>query len=296
MNGPGLAVAAGVFGLASAVRLVGAARSRPRPVPGGTDPVPAGQESQVDLPLPPWFRRRVDSAGLPWPATTVAQAWLLAVLAAVAVGLLLGGPPAAAVLAGAVAGAPLAAWPVVRDRGRLRFERSLPGALETIAAALRTGASPVQAVAEAARTAPGGAARDLGLVATAARRGTPLPDALAAWRRRRQSTAVALVVEAMTISLSTGGAQGRAIDGVATTLRQRLAVEAEARALGTQARVSALVIVAAPPVFGLAVGVTDGRTVAFLFGSPLGLVVLAVGLALDVAGGVWMASLTRSRS
>ena len=102
-----------------------------------------------------------------------------------------------------------------------------------------------------------------------------------------------LAASALALAAEAGGTQARAVDGVAATLRERLAVDAEVRALSAQARLSAIVIAIAPLVFGaLAVG-TDGRTAAFLLGQPLGWLCLAGGLALDALAAWWMLRITR---
>src|SRR5207248_2850893 len=83
------------------------------------------------------------------------------------------------------------------------------------------------AVAEAARVTPGALGAELQAVATAAERGTPLVDALERWGERRPRGGVRLAVAALCLGAETGGAQARAVDGVAATLRERVAVAGE---------------------------------------------------------------------
>ena len=178
-------------------------------------------------------------------------------------------------------------------RSRRRADADLPLALETAARSLRAGSSLRQALSEAGALTPGPVGDDLGHVATAAARGVPLVDALDAWGARARSPAVVLAASALALAAEAGGTQARAVDGVAATLRERLAVDAEVRALSAQARLSAIVIALAPLVFGaLAVG-TDGRTAAFLFGRPFGWVCLVGGLTLDALAAWWMLRITR---
>ena len=174
-----------------------------------------------------------------------------------------------------------------------KVESVLPVALEAVARGLRSGASLRQAIGEASAAVPGALGEDLTRIADEAERGVPVTDALEAWVERRPLPGVRLAVAALALGAETGGAQARAIDGVAATLRQRLAVGAEARALATQARASAAVIVVAPLVFCVLASAADPRLSGFLLGTPLGLVILAVGLALDAVGALWMARLTR---
>src|SRR5262249_23245986 len=124
--------------------------------------------------------------------------------------------------------------------------------------------------------------------------GLSLADAVDEWATRRPLPGVRLAAAAIALSAEMGGAQARALDGVAATLRERLAARAEVRAPATQARGSALVIAIAPIAFCVRASATDGRTARFLFRSAGGLVLLLLGAALDAAGALWMARITRA--
>ena len=110
---------------------------------------------------------------------------------------------------------------------------------------------------------------------------------------RQPLPGVRLAVAALCLGVETGGAQARAVDGVASTLRDRLAVTAEVRALSAQARLSALIIGVAPVGFGAFAAATDPRTARFVFHTVPGLLLLATGLALDALGWLWMRRLSR---
>lgn len=242
---------------------------------------------------PSWVASALADAGL---AVEPAQAWSLwrvSVPAAAAAGLATGGAGAAVVAVAAVVAAPVVGWRLLRRRGSDRYEAALPGAVDAVARALRSGASLRLAIAEAASSTPGPLGADLAGVATAIDRGATVVAALEAWGERRPAPGVRLVVSALCLGAETGGALARAVDGVASTLRQRLSARAEARALATQARASAAVLAVAPLAFTAVASLADARTSAFLFRTPTGLLCLAAGLILDAAGALWMARLTR---
>ena len=98
---------------------------------------------------------------------------------------------------------------------------------------------------------------------------------------------------ALWLGAETGGAQARAVDGVAATVRDRLAVAAEVRALSSQARASAVVIALAPLAFSTFAVATDPRTGRFLLRTAPGLLCLTAGLVLDGVAAAWMAWLAR---
>ena len=204
--------------------------------------------------------------------------------------------------------APGGAGPTAASRRSCRL------ALEAIARSLRSGASVRQAIGEAARPGGGGGggggrgpgagprsrrARAEPAPGRAGHGGRPrrprdgLVEALEGLAARRPGPGVRLAVAALCLGIDTGGAQARAVDGVAATIRERLAVEAEVRALSSQARMSALVIGLAPLGFGVFAAATDPRTSDFLLRTPGGLVLLVAGLLLDGAGWLWMQRLCR---
>jgi tight adherence protein B len=173
-----------------------------------------------------------------------------------------------------------------RDRA---MERALPDALDAIARALRSGGSLQQAIAEAAS---GPLADDLGRIARDAADGVRLGAALEAWAATRPLPGVRLTTAALALGSETGGASAQAIDGVAATLRVHLAIAGEVRALSSQARMSALVIVLAPVAFTFLAASSDHRTASFLFATPFGWLCLVLGLGLDAVGWMWMRRIT----
>lgn len=260
------------------------------------DPSPrTGRSSCAPLRLraPPWVASGLADAGLDLSAGQAWSAWMATAVAAVAAAVAIGGPGLGVVVAGVAVVGPVAGWRLLRHRGQARMEAVLPAIVEDVARGLRSGASLRQAIAEAAPRAPGQLGDDLARVARVADHGATLVSSLEDWARRRPLAGVRLVVAALCLGAETGGARAQAVDGVAATLRQRIAAQSEARALATQARVSAAVIAAAPVAFCAVASATDARTLDFLLRTVPGLAFLSAGLALDVLGALWMARLTR---
>jgi tight adherence protein B len=180
---------------------------------------------------------------------------------------------------------------LTRRRRDGRADAALPDVLEAVARGLRSGASLLLALDEAVATA-GPLAGDLHRITAEATHGSDLAAALERWSVARPLPGVQLAVSALCLGIEAGGAQARAVDGVAATLRQRHGVAAEARALGAQARMSALVIALAPVVFCALTSTTDARTAHFLLRTTTGQLLLVTGVALDVVGALWMNRLT----
>jgi tight adherence protein B len=247
--------------------------------------------------VPPRIEAALVDAALPVEPAVAWTGWLAAVAGAPVVALIVGGPGLSGVALLAVVVGPALAVRSRRGGAAGRLEAALPGALEAVARSLRSGASLRQAVAEAgaAPTGAGGRvlAAELARAAADAGQGASLVAALEGVAARRPLPGLRLGVAALCLGAETGGAQARAVDGVAATVRERLAVAAELRALASQARISALVIGLAPVGFGGFAAATDPRTARFMLHTPAGLALLSVGLTLDGLGWLWMQRLAR---
>ncbi|MGQ0617314.1 MAG: type II secretion system F family protein [Acidimicrobiia bacterium] len=260
------------------------------PRPSASAVAPAGP---VSIP-PAWVSQAVARAALPWPPSKVWRSW--AVLApTVTVGAAVVGGPVLAVL-GAVAVVALPAA-LVATRSSVaddRLDDALGPALESMARSVRSGASLRQAVSESvASGADPVLAAELGAVVADADRGAGLAAAVDRWAHTRPTAAVRLAGAALCLAAETGGAPGRPLDGVAASLRERSALQRELHALGTQARLSAVVISLAPIGFTVLAAGVDPETGHFLVRSSVGQLCLTAGVALDVLGALWMRRLAR---
>jgi len=183
-----------------------------------------------------------------------------------------------------------------RPRSTRTDARHLPAVAACVSRLVRSGVPLPDALADAGRTvAPAGSslADELGEVAAAVERGWTVEDALERWRGRCDDPAVDLVVTACRLGHVHGGDLPGALDGAALMLSDRVDVEDEARALATQARSSAAVLVALPVVGAAGFALLDPGVGRTLLGTPLGWACLVVGGALDAAGALALRHLVR---
>jgi tight adherence protein B len=125
--------------------------------------------------------------------------------------------------------------------------------------------------------------------------GSPVATALAGWAAPPGASAdVRLVAAALTLGAHAGGEVARAVDRIAVTLRERAELRGEVRALATQARASAAMLTLAPLGFAGLVASVEPAAIGFLLTTPIGLLCLVLGLALNAAGAAWMSHITRS--
>jgi len=180
-------------------------------------------------------------------------------------------------------------------RRRRRRDEQLPDALDRLASALRAGSAIGPALGALAAQVDEPLRHDLQPVARAVDRGEPVAAALRCWAEGPAASAdVRLVAAALSLGADAGGEVARAVDRVAGTLRERRELQAEVRALATQARASAGVLAVAPIAFTGLVTTIEPPAGAFLFTTPVGVGCLVGGIALEAAGASWMARITRT--
>ncbi len=247
------------------------------------------------FPAPSWVVNRAAEAGI--AADSVARAWPKAL--ALGASVLVGSALLFQLTGLIVGGLMVTAGPLVLGRRlavqmRRRRARSLPALLEQVARGLRSGSSLRQALEQSIERADATLVPELRIVCDKVSRGGALESALQDWSARHASEGLRLAVAALSLGIDAGGAHGRALDGVAATLRDRLAVDRELAALSSQARASAAVMASAPILFAAFAAAADPRTAHFLGGTAIGLACLATGLILDGIAAWWMLQLTGS--
>jgi tight adherence protein B len=214
------------------------------------------------------------------------QIWLLALFVAGAVGGAVAPSVGVVLVVTFAAGGPVGLW-LARDRGARRVAAEVPVMLERVASELRSGGTVATAV-RAAAAGDGALAADFSRVERRVLLGASFVDALRAWAREVPAPGVGAAAGALALCSAVGGRSADALDGMASSLRERLGVLAEARALSSQARLSALVIGLAPIVYLLGSAAIDPGSHDALLGTGIGRLCAIGGLALEGVGVWWM--------
>ena len=255
--------------------------------------------AQTGRGIPPWLGVRVEgaleAAAIDVPVQRALSTWLWSVTVAAVVGLGFGGLQIALGLAVAVAaGAPIVVLSLHERRAR-QIAVAVPETLERVASELRSGGTIATAVGAVA-AGDGPLASDMARVDTRMRLGASLSEALGAWSRERRVVGVDASAGALALCASVSGRSADALDGLATSLRDRLAVAAETRALSSQAQMSAIVVGGAPVAYIAWSALVDPGALHVLTGTLFGRICLLLGLGLEVLGAWWMRSIVRSGS
>lgn len=226
------------------------------------------------------------------PARPALDARVGALLAGGA-GLLWVGPVPAALL-GAGAALALRAWGGRRRAAEQAAERvRAVEACAALAAELRAGRTPAEALSAAAEVASGGSRTALAAAAAAATAGADVPAALL--HGGAGSTAVPEVLRGLAACWAVCAAAGSGLataverleEGLRSTLAQRRALEAELA--GPRATAAMLALL---PLAGLALAAGLGADpLRVLLHTPVGLLCLVAGVGLDALGLRWTARL-----
>jgi len=193
---------------------------------------------------------------------------------------------------GALLGAGLGAaapriWLRGRSASRRRaFAEQLSDALSLMSNALRSGHSFLQAAELCGEELPEPAGGEWRRVLQETRVNIPLEDALANLLNRVGGDDLDLLVTAVMIQRQVGGNLAEVLDRIAETLRQRVRLRGEVRALTAQGRLSGLIVGALPVALLVLVSVINPGYLGPLLSTSLGRVLLAVAAVFEVIGGL----------
>ena len=167
---------------------------------------------------------------------------------------------------------------------------ALPRALDHVVAHLRAGGTVIQALRDGAAR-PGPLRADFVRMDARLNLGASLEHVLEQWVSERPVTGVRSTAGALCMVTTMGGSAATALEGVVRSLRDDDAALGEAKALSSQARVSAVVVGAAPLAYLVFASATDPASSRVLVATGPGMVCLMLGLGLEVLAAIWMRAL-----
>jgi tight adherence protein B len=201
--------------------------------------------------------------------------------------------PGLVVLGTAAAAIPLYLSSRRTARGRERLDRQLADLIEATAVALRSGLSIHQALEVAADEADQPMEGLADALIADIRLGSGLDQALARFADEVGTDDARLFVMVMGIHARTGGDLATALNEVLSTIRDRLSIRRDLRALTAQGRLSGAILGAVPLVFFLFLAATSHRELAPVYRSFAGMAMVGAGLALEGLAFLWIRRLLR---
>jgi tight adherence protein B len=182
-----------------------------------------------------------------------------------------------------------ALWLKMRIDSRARkFAAQLDATLQLMVSSLRTGYGVAQAVDAVAHEAPSPTGEEFRRAARETRIGRDLPSALRDVAHRTKNEDFGWVVDAIEINREVGGSLAEVLDNASITLRDRMRLRRQVRALSAEGRMSGVVLIALPILLFLYLRASNPDYLEPLFDSGLGQKLLMSGVALLIAGGLWL--------
>jgi len=167
---------------------------------------------------------------------------------------------------------------------RKQLALALPDALSSTASALRAGFSLLQALDACARQTKGPLGQEFERMLAETRVGVPVDDALENLAKRAGSADLSLMVTAVQIQRQVGGNLTEVLDRIQQTIRERVRLQAEVRALSAQGRMSSLIIGLLPVGLLVMMAMIAPAFVGPMFQPGIGRMLLVVAALFEICG------------
>lgn len=166
------------------------------------------------------------------------------------------------------------------------FDRQLNDMLAIMSNSLKSGYSFLQAVQMIAGDMAPPIADEFERMLREIRMGIPTEEALLGLNERVQSQDFDLIVTAIIIQRQIGGNLAEILDSIAETIRERVRIQGEIKAMTAQGRFSALIFMILPSGIGLMLYTINPEYVGQLFHNPIGWAMVGLGVIGQVIGAV----------
>jgi tight adherence protein B len=175
-------------------------------------------------------------------------------------------------------------------RRRARFEKQLDETLQMISGSLRAGYSLPQALATIGQEGAAPTSLEFARVTNEVRVGRPMMDALNDVCDRMRNEDFFWVTQAIGINREVGGNLADVLEGVSKTIRQRAELRGQVKSLAADGQLSGIILMALPFVVALFLAISAPKYIGQL-ASPIGYILIGVGLVMMTIGGLWMRKL-----
>jgi tight adherence protein B len=180
-------------------------------------------------------------------------------------------------------------WLSNRVRRRQRaFDDQLPDTITLIANALRAGSSFLQACELVTRQTQPPISQEFGRLIREVNYGLAFEQALDNTARRIKSPDFGLLATAIAIQYQVGGNLAEVLDSIAFTIRERVRIKGEVRALTAQQRLSGFIVALLPVGLGVILATLFPRFMAPMLEQPPSFLGFPLGVALLAFGGLMM--------
>jgi tight adherence protein B len=171
-----------------------------------------------------------------------------------------------------------------RGARQAKINEQLNDLLQVVAGGLTAGQSFLQALASAADKVGEPLGMELRLMLNEVELGSTLEDALGRLRERAQDDDLDLAIDAILIQRRVGGNLAEVLTNISWTIRERIRMRGEVKALTGQARLSGWLLSLLPIGLGVALFLMDPEYMSVMVDTSLGRMLLAGGLTAEFIG------------
>jgi tight adherence protein B len=168
------------------------------------------------------------------------------------------------------------------------FEELLPEAIDLVGRALRAGHPLSAGFKMAADDGPEPVATEFRRVFEEQRFGLPVQDSLLSMADRVNLVDVRILVTAILIQRAVGGNLAEILDNLAAVVRARFTIRRQIRVYTAQGRMTGYLLSALPLILFVILYSINGEYMSILFTDPVGKILVAVALAMQFIGFLWI--------
>jgi len=213
----------------------------------------------------------VAGGGLMGAVFTIALGWIIGAMAAV-VGCFI----------------PVLVLRMMAVRRRSRLETQLVDGILALSNSVKAGLTLVDAIRLVEENAPVPTSQEFGLILREYEHGMSLEEALDRAAIRIPNPSHKLVFAALKTSRERGGDVGQTLDRISASVREIHRLEERVKTLTAQGRLATKIMIAMPIFIGVILYMIDPEGIKLLFVDPVGHIVLAICIVLDVLGLLWI--------
>lgn len=172
----------------------------------------------------------------------------------------------------------------VKRKRSIKLNDQLPEALNIISNGLRAGLSFTQSIAVASKDLQAPIAEEFKKVVRDNALGKTMEDALLNLSQRTDDEDLDMFITALLVQRQVGGNLSEVLDTISNTIRERVRIKGEIRALTAQSRLSAMIISFLPVGIALVLFVLNPEYIMLLFTTTIGLVMIAIAFVMQGIG------------
>lgn len=172
----------------------------------------------------------------------------------------------------------------LRRRRLEAFQAQLPDTFVLVANSLKAGFSFLQALEMVAREAAAPSSDEFRKVAREINLGVSVEEALNSLTRRMPAEDLELAVAAILIQRQMGGNLSELLEVIATTIRDRIRIQGHLKSATAQGRLTGVVVALLPVGLGAIMTILSPEFIRPLLTEPVGRVLLAGALGLELVG------------